>query len=190
MKIAVSLLLLVFTACMAQAGSFGGPPPFTNGSPLLSGVDGTYQASIRGTNLSGVLKFTYIDGVQTITTTGDNVYVIFYQGQVISGFADVAINDGSVSGVFENATIFNATPIVNSTTTGAGTISTTVTPTSPSGYFNGTIDNNSSNGNFNGDGEFASIVVTDRVNTITAESSTSTTVEEVNIRVKGVRVTT
>lgn len=184
-----SLFLLVFTACFAQAGSFGGPPPFTNGSPLLSGVDGTYQASIRGNNLSGIMKFTYSNGVQTVTTVGDNIYVIFYEGQVISGFADIAINDGSVFGIFENASTFSVTTTTNSVTTATGTVSTVVTLNPPSGYFNGSIDNDSANGNFQGDGEFSSIAVTVITDTAAGTSSTTTSVEEVNITVKGVRVT-
>lgn len=65
MKLLPSLCLaasLTFTS--AFAGSLGGPAPFQNGSPLSSGTDGTYNASIRGSNLSGVFRFTISGGSQ------------------------------------------------------------------------------------------------------------------------------
>jgi hypothetical protein len=63
MKIAASLLILIAFVAYVQASA--GPPPFTNGSPLVSGVDGSYQATARGKNLTGVFRFTYANGVQT-----------------------------------------------------------------------------------------------------------------------------
>ena len=65
MKAAFSLLVLVATIGLARAGSFAGPPPFTNGSPLQSGTDGTYQAVASGTNLTGVFSFVISGGIQT-----------------------------------------------------------------------------------------------------------------------------
>lgn len=110
MKTAFSLLALIVTAGLAHAGGFGGPPPFTNGSPLLSGVDGSYQASARGTNITGVFRFTYIDGRQTadsITldngtlTVPYNDYVFFVEGLVFRGLVQANINDTSLVGVLD-----------------------------------------------------------------------------------------
>lgn len=188
-----SLFLLVFTACLAQAGSFGGPPPFTNGSPLISGVDGTYQASIRGSNLTGIVEFTYADGVQAITV-GSNEWVIFYEGQVMFGQADVAIDDGSITGVLEgNGTSPVGSENFRSDVNEIVSVITTLTPAT--GYFNGSLDNNSPNGSFNAKGEIASIVTTDTSYTNLNDSSlsyvtTTTSVLSVSIKVKGVRITT
>ena len=54
-----------------HAGSFGGPPPFTDQSPLQSGIDGSYQATARGTNLTGVIRFAYSNGVQSSQATAN-----------------------------------------------------------------------------------------------------------------------
>ncbi|HEY8903333.1 MAG TPA: hypothetical protein VIM48_06480, partial [Chthoniobacterales bacterium] len=59
-----------------HAGSFGGPPPFTDQSPLQSGIDGSYQATARGTNLTGVIRFAYSNGVQSSQATA-NQYQFF-----------------------------------------------------------------------------------------------------------------
>ncbi len=101
MKNAYSLLVLIATIGLAHAGGFGGPPPFTNGSPLVSGVNGTYQASVRGSNLSGIIRFAYLAGVQS-GSFPSNRWVIFYQGEVFSGVTAAAINDGDISGVLES----------------------------------------------------------------------------------------
>ena len=63
MKIAASFL--VFLTGIVHVYASAGPPPFTNGSPLVSGVDGSYQATARGRNLTGVFRFTYANVVQT-----------------------------------------------------------------------------------------------------------------------------
>jgi hypothetical protein len=62
MKIATSFLVLIVAIAHSQASA---GPPFTKGSPLVSGVDGSYQATARGKNLLGVFRFTYPNGVQT-----------------------------------------------------------------------------------------------------------------------------
>jgi hypothetical protein len=54
MKIAASFL--VFLTGIVHVYASAGPPPFTNGSPLVSGVDGSYQATARGRNLTGVFR--------------------------------------------------------------------------------------------------------------------------------------
>ena len=115
MKIAAASLLLLLAALSAQAGSFAGPPPFTNGSPLVSGVDGMYQATARGKNLTGVFRFTYANGSQTSNPqlpTGDTVsslltdpyndYVFFVEGLVYRGLVQANINTSSIAGVLDN----------------------------------------------------------------------------------------
>ncbi|HEY5777369.1 MAG TPA: hypothetical protein VIT00_01450, partial [Terrimicrobiaceae bacterium] len=115
MKIAAASLLLLLAALSAQAGSFAGPPPFTNGSPLVSGVDGMYKATARGKNLTGVFRFTYVNGSQTSNPqlpTGDEVsnlltdpyndYVFFVEGLVYRGLVQANINTSSIAGVLDN----------------------------------------------------------------------------------------
>lgn len=135
-KAAASLLVL-FAAATAHAGSFGGPPPFTNGSPLPSGDDGTYQASMRGKNLSGIFEFTYSSG----STTTPNTYYVFVNGQVYSGSVQASLSTDSISGVLDT--------------------SSSASGVTGSGYFNGSIDKNSSTAAFDGDGKFTLVDGTD-----------------------------
>ena len=99
MKISLLCSLLAFgVASSAVAGSFGGPPPFTNLSPLQSGNDGSYQAIARGTNLTGIIRFAYQNGVQSPIASA-NTYVFFVNGVVTTGSSTVAINGKELAGV-------------------------------------------------------------------------------------------
>lgn len=187
MKTAYSLLVLIATIGFAHAGGFGGPPPFTNGSPLQSGVDGTYQASIRGSNLSGVIQFSYSSGTQSSGT-----WFIFYQGQAFFGGADVAIMNASIAGVMDTFT--TQVDRISSTTNANGSSSTEVDYlTGPNGSFTATLDNNSPNGSFSGNGELAVIAEV----TVTQEDAGGNVISETintetyktKFKVKGVRIT-
>lgn len=146
-KAAASLLVL-FAAATAHAGSFGGPPPFTNGSPLPSGDDGVYQASMRGKNLSGIFSFAYSSGVISTPRT----YYVFVNGQVYAGTVQASISTSSISGVLDTSSSENGV-------TGGG-------------YFNGSIDKNSSTAAFDGDGKFTLV---DGSNSSSSSSSITTT---------------
>ena len=99
MKIPLLCSLLAFgIASSAIAGSFGGPPPFTNLSPLESGNDGSYQAIARGTNLTGIIRFAYQNGVQSPIAAA-NAYVFFVNGVVTTGSSTVAINGKELAGI-------------------------------------------------------------------------------------------
>jgi hypothetical protein len=113
MKIPAALLILIVASEYLHASA--GPPPFTNGSPLVSGVDGSYQATARGRNLTGVFRFTYSGGRQTSNPrlpTGNSVaslltdpyndYVFFVEGVVFRGLVQANINVNSVAGVLDN----------------------------------------------------------------------------------------
>jgi len=89
-------LLAVATA--SHAGSFGGPPPFTDLSPLQSGIDGSYQATARGTNLTGVIRFAYQNGVQSPVATA-NTYAFFVNGNVVTGGVVASITGKDLAGV-------------------------------------------------------------------------------------------
>jgi hypothetical protein len=143
MKILAALLVLVLASQYLHASA--GSPPFKNGSPLVSGVDGKYQATARGKNLTGVFRFTYANGSQTSSPqlpTGNSVpdlltdpyndYVFFVRGQVYRGLVQANINVGSVAGVLDNgaAGLFNGGSLSpSSTTTAAPTASPTASPT-------------------------------------------------------------
>ncbi|MGC1479192.1 MAG: hypothetical protein WA771_01710 [Chthoniobacterales bacterium] len=99
MKLPILSSLIALGALGASyAGSFGGPGPFTNLSPLQSGIDGSYQATARGENLTGVLRFAYQNGVQT-QIPGANTYVIFVNGNVVSGNISASITGKDLAGV-------------------------------------------------------------------------------------------
>src|SRR6476646_11778982 len=113
MKIAASFLVFLTGIVHVYAGA--GPPPFTNGSPLVSGVDGSYQATARGKNLTGVFRFTYSSGRQTsnpqfptgnrvasLLTDPYNDYVFFVEGIVYRGLVQANINVNSIAGVLDN----------------------------------------------------------------------------------------
>jgi len=150
-KAAASLLVL-FAAATAHAGSFGGPPPFTNGSPLPSGDDGVYQASMRGKNLSGIFSFAYSGGL----TSTPHAYYVFVNGQVYEGLVQASISTNSISGVLDIG-FSAASPLVTG-----------------SGYFNGSIDKNSSTAAFDGDGKFTLVDGSDSANSSSTITTTHT----------------
>ena len=112
MKIPAALLILIVASEYLHASA--GPPPFTNGSPLVSGVDGSYQATARGRNLTGVFRFNYAAGRQTsnpqlptgtvasLLTDPYNDYVFFVEGRVYRGLVQANINVDSIAGVLDN----------------------------------------------------------------------------------------
>ena len=112
MKAASSLLILIATIGLARAGSFqpaalamAGPPPFTNESPLLSGMDGIYQAIATGVNLTGVFSFQIVDGIQTSTQSVTvNSWVFFVDGNIFQGSVVAAISQTKVAGVLNGGT--------------------------------------------------------------------------------------
>jgi hypothetical protein len=93
----VVLLSLAATA-VSHAGSFGGPGPWSDQSPLQSGIDGSYQATARGTNLTGVFRFAYENNVQSPNPAA-NLYSFFVDGQVVTGGVTAAINGKNLAGV-------------------------------------------------------------------------------------------
>lgn len=153
MKVAVASLLLFSLVASAQAGGFGGPAPFRNGSPLTTGVDGSYQAVARGKNLTGVIRFSYSDNNQTTTTAG-NFYSMYVDGQQFTGDVQAAINTSTVGGVLEN--------------------STSVSSNIMRGSFNGKINQNNPNATFSGNGELT--VVNGTSTTSTTNTNNQSTV--------------
>jgi len=141
MKRLIAAVILFASFTGAQAGSFGGPPPFTNGSPLTSGVQGTYQASARGDGISGTIRFTY--GSNGNPSTTNNTYVFFVDGVIISGTVQASIMTSRLAGVLEAPTV--------GTIPSPGTAAVNEV-TSTGGYFSGKFKTNSPNYSFNGNG--------------------------------------
>lgn len=177
MKTVLSLLAVFATIGFAQAGGFGGPPPFTNGSPLLQGVDGSYQATARGTNLTGVFRFTYSGGRQTSAPelpTGESVtnlitdpyndYVFFAEGLTYRGLVQANINTSQVAGVFDNGSA--NVPVYGATTGGLGVLAFL------SGFFTGTMDQQSPYAAFSGTGE-VTVNTSEEVQTLVPGTGTS-----------------
>lgn len=99
MKLPVLCSLAVLaSAAFSHAGSFGGPPPFTDLSPLQSGIDGSYQATCRGENLIGVIRFAYQNGVQSALPAA-NAYTFFVSGDTVSGNVTASITGKDIDGV-------------------------------------------------------------------------------------------
>jgi hypothetical protein len=123
-------LLVLVTACAVNAGGLGGPP-FTNGSPLVSGVDGSYQANARANNLTGVIRFAYSNGIQTTSTTS-NSYIFFASGLVFSGPVTASIANAGLAGVLDSQTA------AFSNTQATGSFSGRFDQSSPTYFFRGT----------------------------------------------------
>jgi hypothetical protein len=92
------VLLSFAAAAVSYAGSFGGPGPWSDQSPLQSGIDGSYQATARGVNLTGVFRFAYQNNVQSPDSTA-NQYSFFVDGRVVTGGVVAAINGKNLAGV-------------------------------------------------------------------------------------------
>jgi hypothetical protein len=182
----LSFLAVSCTVCATtiHAGSVGGPPPFTNGSPLTSGVDGSYQASARGTNLSGVIKFQILGGGQSfgVGTTpqdvqrGGNSWAIFYQGKLYTGLTEAVISDANVSGVLSSTATLPLA--INNLQGNLGLVianpalpqETTIRGQNLSGFFNAKLSQNSPNGKFSGKGEVETSVPPFYVNSMQTPS--------------------
>lgn len=191
MKTVLSLLAVFATIGFAQAGGFGGPPPFTNGSPLIQGVDGSYQATARGTNLTGVFRFTYANGRQTSSPelpTGDSVenlitdpyndYVFFVEGMTYRGLVQANINTSQIAGVFDNGSA--NVPVWGEDTGGLGIFSFIA------GFFTGSMDQQSPYAAFSGTGQ---VQVTNGSEDSTTGNFILTSGSTVDFKFKGVRAT-
>ncbi len=141
-------LTIIATPSVAFAGGFGGPPPFRNGSPLISGIDGSYQATARGQNVTGIFRFQYANGSQT-TASNPNSWVFFVNGEVQRGRTDASIAEGSVSGVLDSLNLAFSTGTNGSVALPAVFVDS---GTTSSGEFSGKIDLSSPDSTFKGNG--------------------------------------
>ncbi|MFV0337655.1 MAG: hypothetical protein ACK5LK_05360 [Chthoniobacterales bacterium] len=138
-----ALILSAVAATQSWAGGFGGPAPFQNGSPLTSGIDGVYQASVSGSNSSGVISFTISSGYQG-TSAMEN-WVIFRNGAVYRGPVAVNFVDERITGVLDTDGTAITAPDV------AGT--KIITSDYATGDFSAQIDLKDPMGKFDGEGD-------------------------------------
>lgn len=140
----LSIALLV---PVSLAGNFG-PAPFRNGSPLVSGVDGTYQATARAVNVTGIFRFAYSGGSQT-TSTAQNSWTFFVNGQLQRGQVVSSIDQSNLDGIFDSALGGSTT---NSTTAISLPYITLNQNNSSLGRFSGKLNLKNPNAAFSGSG--------------------------------------
>jgi hypothetical protein len=139
----LSIALLV---PVSLAGNFG-PAPFRNGSPLVSGVDGTYQATARAANVTGIFRFAYSGGSQTSNQL-QNSWIFFVNGQIQRGGVVANIDNSSLDGILDsqglvssstNGTTSLSLPyvIINQNNSSAGTFQGKLSLKNPNGAFSG-----------------------------------------------------
>lgn len=137
---------LILSCAPLHAGSFGGPRPFSGGSPLVTGTDGIYQAVATAKNASGIISWEIINGAQT-SSTANNSWSFFVDGQTLTGNTTANVSQGKVAGVLESADTFAIDE--GSITLPAVFI---FTSNDASGDFKGTIDFSTRNSSIDGSG--------------------------------------
>lgn len=160
---------LLATAVASHAGSFGGPPPFTDLSPLQSGIDGSYQATARGTNLTGIIRFAYQNGVQSPIATA-NQYSFFVNGDVVSGGVTASITGKELAGILGGQDF--SVPTSDSGTTELPIVFV-VRGNRANGSFTGQMDLENSMSAFNGKGTISPAPAEDNTVVLINTNSTS-----------------
>jgi len=148
MKVLSIFVGLAVSSVVALAGSFGGPAPFSDGSPLSSGTDGIYQATARGVNATGIISFAYSGGAQT-TFAPQNDWSFFVEGQVVSGSTTAVISDSNIDGVLDGTSVDLGEDEEGQISFPLVFISA---PNSGSGTFTADLDYSDANSEFTGDG--------------------------------------
>jgi hypothetical protein len=162
----LSIALLV---PVSLAGNFG-PAPFRNGSPLVSGNDGTYQATARAENVTGIFRFAYSGGSQTGNPSQNN-WIFFIEGQIQKGTVQANLSESNLDGILDSASSV-------SSSSSNGTISLPYIVLSQNnnsaGVFSGKLQQKSPNGAFSGQGTLQGLPDTPGEVFIIAEQSVST----------------
>jgi hypothetical protein len=112
----------------------------------VSGVDGTYQATARAENVTGIFRFAYSGGSQTANAR-QNSWVFFVNGQVLRGTVEAALDNSSLSGILDsessgisrgsNGNITLPIYIFSGANSAAGSFQGKLNLKSPSGAFSG-----------------------------------------------------
>jgi len=146
-----------------------GPAAFRNGSPLVSGNDGTYQATARAQNVTGIFRFAYSGGSQTSDPAKNN-WIFFINGQIQKGTVQASLSDSNLDGIFDSASS------VSSSTNSTISLPYIVINqnNNSSGTFSGNLQENSPNGTFTGEGFLQGLPATNGEVFIIAEETTIT----------------
>jgi hypothetical protein len=122
-----------------------GPAAFRNGSPLVSGNDGTYQATARAQNVTGIFRFAYSGGSQTSDPAKNN-WIFFINGQIQKGTVQANLSDSNLDGIFDSASSVSSSTnstislpyiVINQNNNSSGTFSGSLQQKSPNGTFTG-----------------------------------------------------
>jgi hypothetical protein len=146
-RIVLVLVAFSLSTLQSQAGGFGGPAPFRNGSPLVSGTDGVYQGVATGKNATGIISWAISQGSQTSLSAANN-WKFFVDGQTLGGQTAANISDSKVSGILDSG----LTSASNTSSSGNGTSTIVVPGNSGAGFFNASINLNSPVAAFEGKG--------------------------------------
>ena len=142
---------ILLAPLVANAGNMFGPAPFRDGSPLVTGVDGTYQATARAENVTGIFRFAYSGGSQTANQQQNN-WIFFVNGLVQKGNVSANIQDSSIDGIFDT--------LLGSGSSNALPYITVSVNSLAGGSFQGKLNQKSPNGAFSGKGIFQAITNT------------------------------
>ena len=136
MRFLPTLALFALAISTASAGSLFGPPPFTNGSPLPTGVQGSYQASAVGQGITGIIRFAYnSDG--NPSALGNNDYIFFINGTIVTGQTDAAIMTNKIYGVLNTPDPITPPPTLSSFDSLGGSFNAKINTKSPFYSFKG-----------------------------------------------------
>lgn len=136
MRVLPILFVIAMTTSTAFAGSLFGPPPFTNGSPLPTGVQGTYQASAIGQGITGLIRFSYnSDG--NPSALGNNDYIFFVNGTIITGQTDAAVMTNKIYGILNTPDPITPTPVLSLFDSLGGSFNASINNKSPYYSFKG-----------------------------------------------------
>jgi hypothetical protein len=152
MKKSVFLLLtFILSTLVAHAGNMFGPGAFRNGSPLVTGVDGTYQATARAQNVTGIFRFAYSGGSQT-TTDSQNSWTFFVNGRIARGSVVSNINESKIDGILDRTASQSTTTNTNTSQITLPYVQIFASSDSASGSFSGKLQLKNPSGAFSGSG--------------------------------------
>lgn len=169
MKKSVFLLLtFILSTLVAHAGNMFGPGAFRNGSPLVTGVDGTYQATARAQNVTGIFRFAYSGGSQT-TAESQNSWIFFVNGRIARGSVVANINESKIDGILDRTAEQTRSTNANTRQLTLPYFAITAISDSASGSFSGKLQLKNPSGAFSGSGTLLpSPASTNNISTITA----------------------
>ena len=109
LKAAWGILLVLAMTPLGISPTYGSAGP-KNGDPFSNGTfwpsEGTFQAIMRGKNLTGVATFSTVGtGIEDITASGGGIFSVFFNGVTFVGNVNSAIDvhSGQIAATFEGS---------------------------------------------------------------------------------------